>query len=399
MAATVGGGDGDGLFVALLDNIRLSQILPSQGTTQGGAAGTQEESVIGGGDAADCSGGSSNSSNENMPTSPTGGGRGGTPSAEVEVGARQRRPGSSVATSSRSGADASQEGGLWSRSRLGLLGSLALQDSEDDDADLKLGAHDAANRLPSASHHSSPDGETRDKRQEHRSLTPQHPCLAEPETVVSGRNEAIGPALPPAARADADSSPVSPLLHLPAPPVATNPGPAASAAGAAVKDTDDRVVTAPPESHETEALPTAASSPLLRGTSPAQRRRPDVGSSPTLSPLNAPTAAVAAAAGAAVADGGDTQPTAAAAAASAVADGKVSSEKGLAGGGGDASAGLKSSGAAGVAAAGRDVTRGGADGDGREDSPAVSTVSSFNLDLSLTPEVSIQHLASRHSRA
>ncbi|CAN0179428.1 unnamed protein product, partial [Ectocarpus fasciculatus] len=396
-AAAAAAGGGDGLFVALLDNISLSQILPSQGTTQGGTAETQEQHAIGGGDAADCSGSGSRSSSsnrsENKPASPTGGGAGGTPTAEEEgVGARQRRTDSSAAASSRSGADASQEGGLWSRSRLGLLGSLALQDSEDDDLDLKLAAHDAASsRPPSASHHCSPDGESRDKRQEHhrqQSLTRQHPRLAEAETVVSSR---VGPALPPVARADADASPVSPLLLLlPARPVATNPGPpasmaATSSADTAAKDTGDRVETVPPESHAAEALPTAAASPLLHGTSPAQQRRPDVGSSPTLSPLNAPNAAVAGAAGAAVADGGGAQP-AEATAASAVADGEVSSGKGLAGGGVDASIGLESSGAVGVAAPRPEGTRDDAGGNGREDSPAVSTVSSFNLDLSLTPE-------------
>ncbi|CAM9557345.1 unnamed protein product [Ectocarpus sp. 4 AP-2014] len=382
-AAAAGGGGGDGLFVALLDNISLSQILPSQGT-QGGTAGTQEEHVIGGRDAADRSG---SGCSENKPVSPTGGGGGGTPSAEEEIGARQRRAGSSVAASSRSGTDASQEGGLWNRSRLGLLGSLALQDSEEDDADLNLGDHDAPSRL-TPTVHCSPDGESRDKQQErHRqqSLTLQHPCLAEAET--SGKT---GPALTPAARADADSSSVSPLLLLlpPVRPVATNPGPAASmvatsSADTAAKDTGDCMETAPPERHAAEALPTVAASPLLRGTSSAQQRRPDAGLSSTLGPLDAPSAAVAAAAGAAVANGGDAQPAAAAVAA---ADGQVSSEKGLAAAGGDASAGLESSGAAGVAVAEREVTEGGVDGNGREGSPAVSTVSSFNLDLSLTPE-------------
>ncbi|CBJ34004.1 hypothetical protein Esi_0852_0001 [Ectocarpus siliculosus] len=387
-AAEAAGGSDGGLFVALLDNISLSQILPSQGTTQGGTAGTQEEHVIGGRDAADRSG---SGSSENKPASPTGGGGGGTPSAEEEVGARQRRADSSVAASSRSGADPSEEGGLWSRSRLGLLGSLAFQDSEEDDADLKLGAHDAASRL-TPTVHCSPDGESRDKQQEHhrqQSLTQQHPCLAEAET--SGR---IGPALTPAARADADSSSVSPLLLVllpPARPVATNPGPAASmvatsSVDTAAKDTGDRVETAPPERHAAEALPTAAASPLLRGTSPAQQRRSDARLSSTLGPVNAPSASATAAAGAAVAGGGDAQPAAAAAAGSAAIDGEVSSEEGLAAGGGDASAGLESSGAAGVAAAGREVTGGGVDGNGREDSPAVSTVSSYNLDLSLTPE-------------
>ncbi|CAM9720273.1 unnamed protein product, partial [Ectocarpus sp. 8 AP-2014] len=101
-------------------------------------------------------------------------------------------------------------------------------DSEEDDADLKLRAHDAASRLTPTVQR-SPDGESRDKQQEHhrqQSLTQQHPCLAEAET--SGR---IAPALTPVARADADASSVSPLLLLllpPARPVATNPGPAAS---------------------------------------------------------------------------------------------------------------------------------------------------------------------------
>ncbi|CAM9371072.1 unnamed protein product, partial [Scytosiphon promiscuus] len=152
-AAEIGptGLSGNGLFAALLENISLSQMLPSQGTTQG-TTGTQGDHV-GSVGAAEAEGGGSTRSGRG------GGGctQGRAPAATEGVagtqdqgeereaedeheGARRQQEDRQTAAGLSQPIDDAVEGivprqeeeGLWGRSRLGLVESLALQDSEDD---------------------------------------------------------------------------------------------------------------------------------------------------------------------------------------------------------------------------------------------------------------------------
>ena len=394
-------GSGGGLFTALLDNISLSQIMQSQGTTQG-TTGTQGEhaggDAEGGGSNSNSSSGSSSSSNNSSngglkPVSQPSarGARAGLGAEEPEGDkARQHRGGSSAsANPSRAAgnveaADASQDGGLWSASRLRPFGSLALLDSEDNrGSGLGLDTTGRACSIPPGPHqsHTTVDGAGCDGRQQTLSPPPSGggaasaTAAADPATGVCG---SIGTAAPATAVAEPCSSP-PPL----SPPVAASDAAAAAAAAAAASGAGVGAVTdvsvagpssssawlggagggagsAPPEDDAGTALPVAAAPPVRDGS-------PPVGQEQSEAVLSAPKLQNAAI-------GGESDASAARAALAARAE-----YDGGSGGTGAGAGEVVDVGSAGAAEA---------SGNEREDSPAFSVASSLNLALSLTPEVS-----------
>lgn len=353
---------GGGLFTALLDNISLSQIMQSQGTTQG-TTGTQGEHADG--DAEGDRKRSSSSSSGNKPVSPSGARRTGVEACAAEKGegdgARQQRRGVGSAAEKENGeaAGAPQDGGLWSASRLAPLGSLALLDSEDNPGPgLGLDNTDPPSIPPGSSCTMADSSACCDRRQQQQLSPPNGgggaSTTAAAEAAAPVRSSSDTALATAGASASACPSPLSP------------PAAGAGAAGTAVSAPG--VSSSPAGFGETAAeedgagkvLPIAAAPSVEDQSSPVQREQPEAG-------LPAPVSLHKAAAG------GEGSPSPAEAVAVRAACG------GDAGGrGDDAAAGAVDVGAAGVAAG---------NGSEREESPAFSVGSSLNLALSLTPEV------------
>lgn len=364
-AAGVGaaGGSGNGLFAALLENISLSQILPSQGTTQG-TAGTQGEHDGSGG--APDAGGSSSSGNENKPgiapaaTEGLGGTQDDEEEAEDEAnvdrkGARQQQKGGlSVAADSSQpieGGDGvvlpREEEGLWGRSRLGRVESLALQDSGDEGCS-GLGWEAHARHQPSGA---SPLGTCYDQP------SPPPPPTGDRADTAATTAEAVQATLPRA----------SPVRDNSGGGMATHDGEAAEA----------------PQKQSILALHC--------DTAPAQAAPAARPSSPV---PGAPVLDAAAALGwraSRSAEAAEARPAATATPSTAVTPAAVIARAGAmcgqesAGGEGSLDVGRVEGRGAG---SGGEVATGEADGgDRRDDSAELSVISSLNLELSLTPEV------------
>lgn len=369
---------GGGLFTALLDNISLSQIMQSQGTTQGTTGSQGEGGHAGGGDAA---GGNTNtsSSSGSKPDSPSGARGTGAAAAcaqeeEAEDEARRYRGGSGGAAAENSSrpadiaeaTDAPQGGGLWSASRLGPLGSLALLDSEDDHPPAPWVGADATGRARSTSPAprqscTATDGACCDRPQQQQ-LSPQPGGGGTSATGVAGGRGPLSPARSSSGTAPARAvAEAPPSLPPPSPPAAAGTAGTAAAVVSVANPSPSPAglgETAPQEDGAGKILPVPAAPPV-RDESLVQEKESDVVGLPAVGLQKA-----------AAAGERDASPTKAVA--------REACDGGVGGRGADAAA-VADDGPAGVVA--------GNGSEREEDSPAFSAGSSLNLALSLTPEV------------